>query len=185
MATPVGHALAGYAVYGVCGTSKEGGQKHLLILSVMVAISPDFDLLPGILMGKPAVFHQGITHSVGFAMLVSFAIAGIYCMRGKAFVPIFRVCLFAYFSHLLIDFFGPDLRIPYGIPLFWPITSEHFISPVHIFPGVRHASSTSASTLELVRGVLDVRNLRAIGVEIAVISPLIFLAWRYKRGRLA
>lgn len=183
MATPIGHILAGYALYKISRASREASPRNLLIMSIIVAVSPDFDFVPGLVMGNPALFHQGITHSLGFALLVSVVIAGLCYVRGVSFQFIFTLCFVAYLSHLLIDFFGHDLRPPYGIPLLWPVSETYFISPKPIFWGVHHAPSTYASIREWVDGIVGMHNLHAIGVEIALLCPIIFAAHLYNRMR--
>jgi inner membrane protein len=184
VATPIGHALAGYAIYTACGSSREGKQRNLIVLIIIVALLADFDLILGIVMGRPALFHQGITHSLGFALLVSVVIAGLYYGRGMSFPFIVAVCFFAYLSHLVIDFFGPDARLPYGIPLLWPMSDKYFISPVPIFWGVRHAASTNAGTGDWIGGLLDIYNVGAIIVEILLLAPFMILARRYRQGSI-
>ena len=56
MATPLGHSLAGYAVYSLFPAAKTLDQPNVLLLCVIMAISPDFDFLPGFLLGSPARF---------------------------------------------------------------------------------------------------------------------------------
>ena len=183
MATPIGHSLAGYVVY-IFAAAKDRDRLNLILLCIVMANAPDLDFLPGIFLGKPAMYHQGITHSLGFALMVSLVAAVLYSIKGKSFSVTFNLCFFSYFSHLVIDFFGPDQRLPYGIPLFWPISVEHFISPVSLFLGVHHVRSTSASTLEWIDGIFDPYNLGAICLEVLLIAPFILLGKRYGKGSL-
>jgi inner membrane protein len=179
MATPIGHALAGCAVYHLSAAAKDADRAHLIWLCILLSIAPDLDFLPGMLLGQPAMYHQGITHSLGFALMVSLTIAVIYALKGWPFAGLFPLAFFAYGSHLVLDFFGPDLRPPYGIPLLWPLSTEHFISPMPLLWGVHHVHSTSGSILEWVDGVLDVHNVGAIAVEIVFVAPFVWLARRY------
>jgi len=182
MATPLGHSLAGYAVYSFSSAAQDHDSPYKSLLCIVMANGPDFDFLPGVLLGSPALYHQGVTHSLGFAILVSLGIAGAYSVRGRSFSPIFNLCFFSYLSHLVLDFFGPDGRLPYGEPLFWPLSGEHFISPISVFLGVHHVSSTSASILEWIHGIIDIHNLGAVSVELVLISPFILLARRCRKG---
>lgn len=185
MATPIGHALAGFAVYGYYASKHNVPRSHLFVLCTVMALAPDLDLLPGLLVGNPILFHQGITHSFGFALLISLGAAGIYACWGKPFAVIFMVSFLSYVSHLLLDFLGPDGREPYGTPLFWPISAAYFISPLPILPGVHHyLSSTSGSTLEFFYGVLTVHNLVAMAVEMLFVGPFLFLG-KWIRNRRA
>ena len=181
MATPLGHVLAGYAIYGFARAPKAGEQPGLAVLGIIMAVAPDLDLIPGLVMGQPALYHGGISHSLGFALLISLGVAGIFKMRGKVFLPVFVVGFLAYSSHLLLDWLGPDGRPPFGIPVFWPISNETFISPVPALPGVRHAGVTEASISEWIQGILSLHNVAAVLIEAALITPFIFLAYWLKR----
>jgi LexA-binding, inner membrane-associated putative hydrolase len=66
MATPVGHSLAGYAIYRFL-VPGEDHRPALLLVAVGMANAPDLDFVPGILAGAPATYHQGGSHSLAFA----------------------------------------------------------------------------------------------------------------------
>ena len=178
MATPLGHGLAGYLVYRSVARSHKGDSTLLLSVCVCLAISPDLDFLPGIFFGQPALYHQGVTHSLIFAGAVGLIATLLYKIYVKDAGSLFgKWSLFsmAYVSHLFLDLFGPDNRPPYGIPLFWPFSEATYLSPVQIFWGVHHAKSTSTSTTEWVTGMVDLYNVGAIGIEVAVVLPWILL----------
>jgi len=175
MATPIGHAIAGYAVYSFARAPGVKVQIGLLLLGAFMAVAPDLDFIPGIIVGKPALYHQGISHSIGFAVLVGLVTAVIFKMRGRSFGLVFYLCFFSYGSHLFIDLFGADQRPPFGIPFFWPISGEHFISPVKPFLGVHHAAATTSTRSEWIQGILSMYNLGAIVVEVALVGPFVLL----------
>jgi inner membrane protein len=175
MATPIGHALAGYSVY-VAGSSVKSRTPILFWACLLIAIAPDFDFIPGILHGQPNLYHQGLSHSLGAALVVSLAAALIV---GKgALWKNWSLLFVAYVSHLALDFFAPDGRPPYGQPLLWPISSTYYLAPLplQILWGVRHAKATSAGTSEWISGILQPQNLRAIGIEVLVTLPMVLLA---------
>jgi inner membrane protein len=173
MASPVGHGLVGYAVYRATGGAGREDRRTLLWLCVFLAIVPDFDFIPGIFWGQPALYHRGVSHSLGVACALSFGAAVIYSLqRGTLWADWGRFFL-AYASHLLLDLFGPDRRPPYGLPLFWPLSDVHFLAPFQIFWGVRHAKATSATIDEWIAGLLDPSNLLAIGIEVIATLPII------------
>jgi inner membrane protein len=145
----------------------------------MMSLAPDLDFLPGIIMGRPALYHHGITHSLGFALLVSLTIAIFSALRGRPFPVVFTSSCFAYTSHLVLDFFGYDGRPPYGIPLFWPLSSEYFMSPVPLLRGVHHVQSTAGSIAEWFDGIFSLHNVGAIALEIAIVAPIAWLAYMY------
>jgi inner membrane protein len=179
MATPVGHSLAGYLVFGWSADTQEPHKGHWLLLYVCLANAADLDFLPGILLGRPAFYHQGVSHSLGFALVVSLAVAGVCRFWGKPFTAIFTLSCMAYVSHIIIDFFGSDTRPPYGIPIFWPVSGTYHISPVPVFWGVHHAGPTVGSMLEWLIALIHPYNLGAIALEVAFLVPLVVLRrWR-------
>jgi inner membrane protein len=156
----------------------------LALFGVFAAVAPDLDIIPGLLVGKPALYHSGVSHSLGFAILFSLGAGAIFKLGGKAFLPIFALGFLAYSSHLLLDYLNPDGRPPFGIPLFWPLSSETFLSPVTVLLGVKHAGTADASIAEWLGGIFSLHNVAAIGVETALILPFVFLIhWlRTRRG---
>jgi len=179
VATPVGHALAGYAVYNFFPRSQDRQRKSLMLWSIAMAVLPDLDFVPGILAGTPAIYHQGISHSFGVAFLTSLALAGILD-KTESFSRKFALLLLSYCSHLAIDFFGPDKRLPYGIPMFWPVSGRHFLSPVPLFWGAHHTPSPTASPLQWVEGLFTLHNLGAIAFEILIFGLVIWLGTRFR-----
>ncbi len=188
--TPLGHSLAGYAVYNFSSmASTNHNRLKLALLCIFMANAPDLDFLPGILVGRPELYHHQITHSLGFALFGSLAIATIVSIRTKPFSQIFSLCFVSYLSHIIIDFFeysGHSHRG--GMPLLWPISTEKFASPVSLYLAFHYDRLPSASIMEWVKSMLDLYNLNAIIHEAVLILPFIFLGqWykkRYMRGQL-
>ena len=177
MSTPIGHGLAGYAFALIAKKPVE--RTHLLesALCVFMAIAPDLDIIPGLLVDRAIYFHRGLSHSIGLAFIISALIALIWRFFRPNPLRIFFLCFAAYSSHLVMDFFGQDGRAPFGIQILWPFSSDFFIAPNPIFLGVRHTSSVDASGLELIRGLLDPANLRSLLIEILVVLPALVAGW--------
>jgi inner membrane protein len=175
MATPIGHALGGYAVFLAYPNTGRRDRLRLLGLCIMMAIAPDLDFVPGILKGQPPLYHQGISHSLGFAVLASLVLAVVYSLRNGTMKVDWSLFFFAYLSHLVIDLFGVDGRPPYGIPVFWPLTHASYLAPFRIFAGVHHASSASDPTGEWIANVFHPANIRVIGIEVLVMAPVVLL----------
>lgn len=188
MATPVGHGLAGLVVYLASGREIRMRMAYPLLLVVFFAIAPDLDFLPGLLRGTPALFHQGISHSIGFALAAGLVGAGLFRLQGWSALSGFLLASSAWTSHLLLDLFGPDERPPYGIPLFWPLSSRPFLSPIALLPGVHHVRNTDATSLEWWQGVFAWYNLRALIAEALIVGPCVPLVlwinrWRRNKRR--
>lgn len=184
MATPIGHSLAGIAI----GTAfVVPGQRHrraLIVVALFLANVPDLDRGPGILVGKPALYHQGIVHSLGFAFVASLVLGAFSTLaRVSSSKFSFLLAFLAYTSHLVLDLFGPDSRPPYRIPIFWPFCGLYFRSSIPLLLGVHHVASTNASVAEWVSGVFDWYNLRAVSRELLLIIPLIILGEWYNRSK--
>ena len=184
MASPIGHAIAGYAVHEF-GRPAERLNPSFLALTLLMAVAPDFDFLPGILKGQPALYHQGITHSFGVAAVVSLAAAILYARSRGGILSAWRILFLSYSTHMLIDLFGPDKRPPIGVPLFWPFSDATYLSPVQLLMGISHAKSTSVKTGEWLATVFQWRNVAAIGLECAATLPFVGLARRRRRRRAA
>jgi inner membrane protein len=179
MATPVGHSLAGYLVFGWSAETQGPHKVRWLLLYICLANAADLDFLPGILLGRPSFYHQGVSHSLGFALVVSLAVAGVCRLWGKSFAAIFALSCTAYVSHLVIDFLGSDTRPPYGIPILWPMSGAYCISPVPVFWGVHHAGSAAGSMLEWLGALFHPYNLGAIALEVVLLLPFVVLRlWR-------
>jgi membrane-bound metal-dependent hydrolase YbcI (DUF457 family) len=139
------------------------------------AVMPDLDFLPGFIQGQPALYHQGISHSIGFAVGVALIMAWACCLRDHSFLLVWGLFSSAYCSHLILDLLGPDLRPPYGIPLLWPLSDHYYLAPFSVLLGVKHADLTSATNTEWLSGIIHVHNLTAIALEVGIVLPLILV----------
>ncbi len=162
MPTPIGHALIGASIASFVEPKRIRSRTRyeVMLLAGFVATIPDFDLIPGLIVGRPILYHSGISHSLGIGLLISLFIAALGHFKNRSFIGIFLLCLFAYTSHLILDFFAVDGRPPYGIPIAWPLIREHFISPVPLLPGIRHANSAFASTQTVINGLRTFRSVK-------------------------
>jgi membrane-bound metal-dependent hydrolase YbcI (DUF457 family) len=175
MATPIAHTLAGYLVFSASAPPVPQQRQLLLWCCLVMALAPDLDFLPGLLVGQPARYHQGISHSLGLAVLTSLALAGVYSLRQRPMAAAWwRFCL-AYVSHLALDLVTADTRPPAGIPVLWPLSSRVHHAPWQIFAGVQHATTTGTATGEWLRHLLQSANLQAVGMEVLVLLPVVLL----------
>jgi inner membrane protein len=183
MATPIGHGLAGLAAYVAlrkpddpCSAGRRAAA--LALLAMCFAIAPDLDFIPGILVGRPALYHHGVSHSLGFCLLGATIGALLFRKLGRSFAAVFVLLFVAYGSHLVVDLFGPDGRPPTGIPMFWPLSDEHFHSPVTLLVKITHSPATDSPIAGWINGVVSWNNLLAITVEVLLIGPFVLLAQR-------
>lgn len=184
MPTPIGHALAGYFIYRAGGAYKRTDHRRLFVLCLAMAVVADLDFLPGIFYGQPALYHHGISHSLGFALGAGLIAAGISGRDKDTFLTYWGLLFLAYATHPIMDLFEPDKRPPYGVPLFWPMNGDYFQAPFQIFWGVHHAARTSSSTAEWIFGILDSYNVGAIGIEILVVLPFILAVRALQASRI-
>ena len=92
----------------------------------------------------------------------------------------FVLILFSlYCSHLLFDFLSVDTGLPYGIPALWPLSSEHYLSPIAVFSDV-HRGDTPR---EFISWAFIRHNLWAVSLEVLILLPVVGLAGGLQRQR--
>lgn len=176
MASPLGHSLAGIALGRMFGVG--GGTPSLkwYVFAAFAANAADLDFLPGLLIGNINRFHQGPTHSFAAALFFGGLVAIVVRRGSSSAIRVGMAGGLFYASHLLLDFFGHDIRSPFGIPLFWPLLSAHFISAWPIFRGVKHG--VPGEDFSTFWGHLfSYENLLTLGLEALVLSPIVLLCW--------
>ena len=159
----MGHALGGLAAAFFADSVSRRPQltPALLIASAAVAVAPDLDLLIGL--------HRSYTHSVGAVFVV--AVLSWLAMLGRV-RHAFRaatILMAAYGSHLVLDWTGKDTSIPPGLTIVWPFSSAYYVSGWNVFGEV---SRRYWLPQEFVLG-----NLRALSWELALLAPLLIVAW--------
>lgn len=180
MASPLGHALAGWAI-GRWPAADRAVSPWLVPACALLAVAPDLDFVPGWIAGQPALYHQGVSHSFAAAGLVAGA-AALLISRGRDALRCFGWLFAAYASHLAIDWLAGDTRPPIGMPLFWPLTDATYISPVPILPGISHSPMGVEGRAAWLASLLDGYNAYAVGIELLVCAPLLAVAeWRRRR----
>jgi inner membrane protein len=178
MPSPVGHSLIGLAL-GLAAAVPRGELRTLparvwsargaLLGSVFVANLPDLDYLPGVLAGDLNRYHHGLTHTLGWCVLMSVAVWLLLRAACPARAPL-RVlvwCLALTGSHLLADWLTADNRPPIGILALWPFSDAHFHAPVSLFWPLLKRDYAE---------IFQWHNVQAIGVEALLCLPLVLLA---------
>lgn len=181
MPSPLGHALAGFAVGwliapddcrtvgttqphsastgagrlpGVLARAAASARRWRWPLAFAAAgMAADLDLLAG--------QHSRYTHSVGAALIV---FVGAWLVlrqaRGLSARPARAAVGLAlgYASHVLLDWLGSDTTPPYGIMALWPLSDGFYLSPVTIFLGVSRrywlATAWAQNAVSVLREVL-------------------------------
>jgi hypothetical protein len=180
MPSPIGHMLAGYTVYALAGPHPAKEHRVVLVCTLLSAVAPDLDFLPGLWHGEVARFHQGGSHSLGAACL--FAVGIWLVLRCcKVAQANYLALLFgsAYASHLVLDFFGADSGPPIGIPLFWPLLAGYYTSPQSFFMEIHRHERGMASFL---MSGFTRHNLLAAAWEIALLAPVALCAHGFRRA---
>jgi membrane-bound metal-dependent hydrolase YbcI (DUF457 family) len=135
MAFCLSHSAVGYLAYEAV---RPPGPHRPALLAAAVALAngPDFDFLPGLVLGHPAAFHRGITHTLAGVVAVAVLIGIGARLLGR---PALRPALWAgaiWASHLVLDFFTVDRREPYGVRFLWPLSNDYYLAPVTPLPEI-------------------------------------------------
>jgi membrane-bound metal-dependent hydrolase YbcI (DUF457 family) len=176
MPSPVGHALGAFAIGWLAARSSRLDRPLLAaVLLAGLGVVPDLDVL---VEGT----HRLYTHSVAAVGLVAVATglalraAGPRRFDAADRGRLVAACTAAYASHLLLDWLGDDRSVPYGIRALWPFTDAYFQSTLRWFPPVERRYWLPG---------FWTANLRAIGWELLVLSPLLALAlWMRHQQRV-
>ncbi|MFQ5759440.1 MAG: metal-dependent hydrolase [Acidiferrobacterales bacterium] len=191
MPLPLAHSAAGVASYLAFSNRAirevSASKKMALLLFIVAAANiPDLDFLPGILIGKPGYFHHGGSHSLTGAALLAFILL-LLTQRYFPEIPITRMFLLlsvAVASHSVLDFFSADTSPPFGVPLFGPLSSEYYISPVPVFLDVVRVDT---SNLLFFTTLLNLHNVLAAVLELlfgtAMISAVLVVQSSFRSVR--
>ncbi len=175
MATPIGHSLIAGLVY-MNRTGARGLDLPVVLLFVLFANAPDLDFLPGILVGDPGAYHHGISHSLGIGLMFAVVVSLVATKASSRFTQLKLPALIAvgfvlYASHLLVDLVTLDNSVPFGMPLFWPISGAYVQMPLFVFPNVLHSGSQ-----------LSLHNAGLVLREILVFGPPLLYMTMLSRG---
>ena len=178
MASIFGHAIAGAIASQTVKTgldSKKG--KLLLIVAILLALLPDFDVLI-YMMFEPIGMspHRGVSHGLPFISLVAWLLALLSAKyfrlaKGKLFLIYFS----ALFSHPLLDILmgaGPE------VPLFSPFSEMTFLSPITFIPWAYYSTKLDS----LLQILYYPPALLGYCLEMLILIP-IFMLLRKKQPR--
>ena len=176
MPSPLAQSLTGYIFYDRNPfLFFERGWTNFLFY-IFLCNLPDIDFLPGFLIGEPNRFHHGISHTLGAALLAALVLGIVFHLWKEKFWSVTCVTFFAYYVHVLMDYFTEDFRLPYGVMLFWPLDSNYYISKILVFKKVFRSdlSSTFFSTF------LSRQNIETFILEAFILGVAICLFKLFK-----
>jgi len=189
MPLPISHSLAGASIFWALDRDGTARHRGRLLAAVVAANAPDFDLLPGLLIGDPNRFHHGPSHSLFTGVVLAFSLAWLLgprrCWplrpgwpRGVAATALMLALCWG--SHILLDSLTYDPSPPVGVPMLWPLTPDR----VSIAPLFARADKMPGpgSAGAFVSSLLSAHNARAAGVELLALGPLAALLW-WRRAR--
>jgi hypothetical protein len=180
MPSPVAHILAGGFLY-LAGTTRKPASRLILGATISASIAPDFDFLPGFLIGKPSAFHHGISHSSGFAVLFGTAVFLMLRCSNHRDVAIRATLMasFAYGFHAVLDAVSVGEGAK-AVPLLWPFSWQEFGINIGLFGHFHHDGLADGIWSVVVWG-----NLPALARELTVMGAplLLLLLWRARGDR--
>jgi inner membrane protein len=173
MPSPVGHSLSGLVVYLALG-DRVKRTPLIILFFILISNLPDFDFLPGLLVGVPGLFHRGVSHSICMGMLIGILVGAIYKKYpGGDFFRAALIGFILYSIHNVLDLFSISLKGPSGFQLLWPFSDHYFLSKIGVFMNVTY----SFSTHDFYQSLFTPHNLRAIINEFLLFLPGILFFW--------
>jgi inner membrane protein len=184
MPSPLAHALVGAATYAALAPGDRPARIwRPWAVAAFAGAAADLDFLPGLLVGDPSRYHHWATHSVAAALVFAVVAAPLAPAALGGLARRVAILGLAYGSHLVLDILTVDRTVPRGIPLFWPLSSEVYLSPLILFTDIHHGASWQA--------FVNWHNVAAMLGEAALVGgpTIVFCAWRLvaagpaRRGR--
>lgn len=129
MPSPIGHSIISLGIYYFSKTkiNKIFLEWKNLIFVLIAGNLPDIDFIPGLLKGELNKYHETYTHTLVFAVIVSFFVwVVLFFFKYK---KAYKIAFFSFvliYAHIIFDIFNFDSRPPIGVMLFWPFTEQYF-----------------------------------------------------------
>ncbi|HXV82853.1 MAG TPA: metal-dependent hydrolase [Candidatus Binatia bacterium] len=180
MPSPLAHILGGGVVY-LAGTSAKQRSWLVLGATMLGSIVPDFDFLPGFLIGNPSAFHHGISHSSGFALLYGTVVFLVlrYSRHSDIATRAALMATFSYAFHAVLDAVSVGEGAK-AVPLLWPFSPQEFGINLDLFGHFHHDGLADG-----IWSVVRRENLPALARELTVMGAtlLLLLLWRSRGDR--
>lgn len=173
MSLPVLHSLAGYGVFRIGAVGHSSSNKLFLLYCILLANLPDFDFLPGVIIGDASFFHRTFSHSLTACFLTALSGGLLWHLFARmSFLRATILSFVSYASHLMLDLTGVG---PKGLQLMWPFSSTLYYGPRVDFsiPIHEHALEKATGLGSFIAAVLHPEVLQCFFFELGVL----FFAW--------
>lgn len=101
-----------------------------------LSLLPDLDVIPGILLRQIDYFHNNLSHSLFFGLIVAFSVGClVWLMQKTGFAYWFLLTLLCYETHVMMDFF----TVGRGVMILWPFSFERYEPALMLFYGLRRS----------------------------------------------
>ncbi len=169
MPSPIAHAAMGLAIYEVARhhmadsdeSQRIGPISGLMAATIGFSLLPDVDVVPAILTGNFAAFHNNFTHSLFFGLLMALCFAAtMFFLDRKNVWRWLTVALGCYWVHVGMDFLTPGR----GVMVLWPFIPERLEPSFFAFYGV-HWSEPLTSTRHLLTLVTEGLFVSLVGAS--------------------
>ncbi len=169
MPSPIAHVATGYVVYRLArrGSDEPPALLHprlpipaLLVATIFLSLAPDLDSALGLLLGDFGRYHNNLSHSLAFGVLVALAAGGLAHFLGAGFGRGFGLALVCYELHVVMDYFTWGR----GVMILWPASPERYSPPLLLFHGVHWS-----------KGWLTWSHLWTVGSELVLVGSGGFL----------
>lgn len=183
MPLPIGHSAAGLGLYFVLTKKRTNLSVKERIFSIIILILTanfaDLDFLPGFVIGEPGKFHHGPSHSLFIAIFVALVFYLLFHKYWKTYSKrrILICTVLLVLSHPILDYFSADSSKLYGVPLFWPLDSEYYISSISLFRDVQRSDESVGSFFKT---IVNRNNTLEFFFEMQIAGILIFTVLGYR-----
>ena len=180
MPSPIGHSLAGLALFFFSVRRRLYNWK-LLFIALFAAILPDCDFLFGFVIGQPNKYHHQFTHSVIFVIIAGLALALLIRERNRVLF-LSNAILFSLMGilHLTLDSLCVDTSAPFGLQILWPFTEKFYIFYTTPLLDIQRSSESAT----FFSSMFSWHNFKAISLEIVIFAPLVYLAYFLNRNKV-
>lgn len=162
-------------IYFVSRRGDNGDYRELWLL-LLAANLPDFDFIPGLLVGDHSLFHRGFSHSIPAALLFALVVYAACRWRRHRHPTRLAVLAFTgYASQLVLDWLSFDPGPVAGIPLFLPFSHEHFMANPTVFLNIERSNLFSSGVI--------IHNIRAVLLELLILGPPTALWWLWHKRK--